>query len=330
MEEVKQYISVSSSATLDTLTPHIINAERDYLIPVMGLDMYTELQQYYDGEITASGSGSGATLDTAILTALDSLLKIVQAAVINISYFIGFDVINAYITDNGFKRSESDTVKGLYKYQEDNLKRYFRTNGFNGLDAVLAFMEANASKLPDYADSPIRVSLRTEFIPSASVYNGFVNIAYSRLTFLRLKPFIALIENTDILTILGAETYLYVKTEMAKDTPAAAVIALVQQIRWPLAYLSSCLLMEESGADLTDNGLYFTSTIALGNSDTQVKPSAPDRIALLVIRNRNIGNAYLDALRQYLTVHAADFPLTTVSTGKVLRRDNTDKRSFWA
>jgi hypothetical protein len=221
-------------------------------------------------------------------------------------------------------------VKGLYKYQEENLKRYFRTNGFNGLDAVLAYMETNAATLPDYADSTVRIALRTEFIPSAAVYTQFVNIANSRLTFLRLKPFIALVENTDILTTLGAETYAYVKTEMAKEGPASAVVALVQQIRWPLAYLSSCLLMEESGADLTDNGLYFTSTIALGNSDTQVKPSAPDRIALLVMRNRNIGNAYLSALRQYLTVHAADFPLTAVSTGNVLRRDNTDKKSFWA
>lgn len=330
MEEVKQYLAVSSSATLDSLVPHIVNAERDYLLPVMGTDMYNELQAYYDGTLAASGSGSGAELDTAIVLTLGSLLKLVQAAVINIAYYIGFDVMNAYITDSGFKRSESDTVKGLYKYQEENLKRYFRTNGFNGLDAVLAFMEANAARLPDYADSPIRTALRTEFIPSASVYNAYVNIAYSRLTFLRLKPFLALIENTDILTTLGAETYAYVKTEMAKDVPAPAVTALVQQIRWPLAYLSSCLLMEESGADLTDNGLYFTSTIALGNSDTQVKPASPDRIALLVMRNRNIGNSYLAALRQYLVVHAADFPLTTLSTGNVLRRDNTDKKSFWA
>ena len=326
MEEVKQYISVSSSANFDTLQPHLLNAERDYLVPVIGQEMYNGLQAYYNGEL----SGAGSSTDSAILATLDGLLHLVQAAVLNIAYYIGFDVMNAYITDSGFKRSESDTVKGLFKYQEDRLKRYFRDNGFNGIDAVLAYMETNIARLPVFADCPIRTALREEFIPSTTVYNGIVNINNSRLTFLRLKPLLVLVEHTDIIPLLGAETYAYVKTEMAKESPAVAVSALVEQIRVPLAYLSSALLMEESGADLTDNGLYFASTVALGNSDVQVKPSPADRIAILVMRNRNIGNTFLDSLRSYLTVHAADFPGTTVSTGKVYLRDNTNKKVFWA
>jgi hypothetical protein len=97
-----------------------------------------------------------------------------------------------------------------------------------------------------------------------------------------------------------------------------------------MAYLSSALLMEESGADLTDNGLYFASTVALGNSDVQVKPTPADRIAILVMRNRNIGNTFLDSLRSYLTIHAADFPGSTASSGRILRRNNTTKKTFWA
>jgi hypothetical protein len=53
-------------------------------------------------------------------------------------------------------------------------------------------------------------------------------------------------------------------------------------------------------------------------------------VAALVKRNRDIGNAYLDQLRSYLVANAADWKEVPVSTGKVFRRDNTGKRSFWA
>jgi hypothetical protein len=88
--------------------------------------------------------------------------------------------------------------------------------------------------------------------------------------------------------------------------------------------------MEESGADLLDNGLYFTSTIASNGNDIEKKPAAADRIAILVMRNLSFGNAYLDQLRSYLTANAADWSDVISSTGKILRRDNAGKKTFFA
>ena len=145
-----------------------------------------------------------------------------------------------------------------------------------------------------------------------------------------MKSHMQLIEDTEIATILGPVAFSYVKDEMAKPLPAAKVTALLSYIRKPIAFLASALLMEESGADLTDNGLYFSQTIAGYNNDTERKPSSSDRIAILVSRNRSFGNAFLDQLRTYLAAHATDWTDVTPSTGKVLRRDNTDKKTFWA
>jgi len=80
---------------------------------------------------------------------------------------------------------------------------------------------------------------------------------------------------------------------------------------------------------LTDNGLFYTSTVAGYNNDTERKPATADRISILVKRNRNTGNAYLDQLRSYLADNASDWTNITPSTGKVFRRDNTNKKTFW-
>lgn len=145
-----------------------------------------------------------------------------------------------------------------------------------------------------------------------------------------MKSHMQLIEDTEISTILGPTAFAFVKSEMVKANPELKVTALLSYIRKPVAYLASALLMEESGADLTDNGLFFISTISGFNNDTERKPATSDRIAILVTRNRNIGNAYLDQLRSYLVANSSDWSDVTPSSGKVLRRDNTNKKTFWA
>ena len=145
-----------------------------------------------------------------------------------------------------------------------------------------------------------------------------------------MMPHMQLIEETEIRLVMGEIALAEIKDELAKTTPNPIMMAIVPIIQKAIAYLSSAMLMEESGADLLDNGLYFSQTIAISNNDTEKKPAAVDRIGALVQRNRNVGNAYLDQIRGYLVVHAADWSSVIPSTGKVLRRDNTDKKSFWA
>jgi hypothetical protein len=322
MEEVRKYISVSASAEFDNVAPHIQNAERDYLVPLIGSGLYDSLMAFYttdDPDLTDAG-----------VQKTGQLLTLVQSAVIHIAYWIGFDVLNALMTDSGFKRTESNTVKSLFKYQEANLKNYLRTSGFNGLDTVLQFLEANQDDFSDFEDSQAFSTIKTAFVPTTSVLNEIYFINNSRLTFLRMKPHLQLLEDTEILPLLGHVTYYTIKAELSSPVPDSKVIKLLPYIRKPLVFLASAMLMEESGADLTDNGLYFTAVSAVHVNDTEHKPSAPERISILSMRNRNLGYAYLDLLRSYLSSNQTDWPYTPLSTGKLFRRSNTDKKTFWA
>ncbi len=322
MEEIRNYISVSSSAKFEHLIPHIKNAERDYLIPVIGLSMYEELQEFYDEELT--DLSSGAQEETA------ELIKLVQSAMIHIAFWIGFDVLNTYISDGGFKQTNSADVKGLYKYQEENLKNYFRTNGFNGIDVVLKYLEDHLTDFGEFKSSPAYTLFRSSFIQKTETFNKIVYINNSRLTFLRMKTHMDLIEAIEIAPILGPVAYAYLKAQLLRDSPDVKVTTLIPFIQKPIAFLASAMLMEESGADLLDNGLYFTSTGVTRESNTIQQPAAGDRIATLVMRNRSFGEIFLNQLRIYLLTNSADWSDVAPSTGKVLRRDNTGKKTFFA
>ena len=322
LSEIQQYIAVGNGTDLNRLKPHILNAETAYMRPLLGSALFDEIQDYYDEPPT------GTLTDVQEATA--ELIVKVQKSLIHLAYWMGFAVLNALISDGGFKRSESTTIKSLLKSQEDDLKEYLKTAGFNAMDEVLEFIEINIAHFNEFKLSTNWTVLKSAYIQDTKTFESIIFINNSRLTFLRLKSYSGLVEDMEIRPLLGTDIFDEVKAEMVKPEPATKVLALLSYIRKPIAYLSTAMLMEESGADLAEKGLYFESTSATTLSGKNIQPSNSERIALLAARNRSLGNAYLDQLKSYLAANVTDWPNYSGQTGSVFHRDNSGKKTFWA
>lgn len=319
IKEVQSLLPVSTAVDFNRILPHLKVVERDFIRPLIGGGMMDELQEFYDAELTGEL--------TEVQEAMKTLLNYVQGAEVHLCYWLGFDVLNAYISDGGFKRSESDKVKSLFKYQEDNLKDYFKVTGFNGLDVVLEFLEENIQHFGEFSLSDTYLSLRSLFISGTRIFDSIYFIGGSRLTFLRLIPHMRVVEDLSIKVLLG-ENYDLIKTEMIKDEPEERVIDILPVIQKPIAFLSVAMLMEESGADLTDKGLYFESRIATNMSDTEKKPAEAERIRVLALRAKNLGESYLALLRKYLQ-DSQDWGNVPAQSSYIHNRDNAGKKTFW-
>lgn len=322
LSEIKSVLPVGAGNDFLRLRVHLQNAENAFVIPLLGSNMYAELEEFY----LSPPMGE----PTPVQTSMQALLQKVQHATVHLGYFLGFDFLNISVTDMGFSRLESDRAKSLYKYQEDNLREYFRSAGFNALDDILVFLEENIGDFGEFRASPSWTVFRQSFIPTARVFNEILFINGSRLTFLRMRPHMAHVEETMILPLLGRENMELIRSEMVKEDPAPKVTAILPLIRRAVAWLASSLLMEESGADLSDRGLYFTATWQGYYENRKVAPSAPDRIALLVSRNRQTGENFLAAIRAHMAANPEEWPSAAVTTEVWNRRDNTGKKTFWA
>jgi hypothetical protein len=329
IDEIKQFLAVGAGTDFNRLKPHIQNAETAYLRPLLGAGLFNELQDFYDNP--------PATPLEEEKILFSELLLLVQRTLIHLTYWSGFQVLNATISDGGFKRTENEKVKSLFKYQEVELKEYFKTTGFNGLDEILFFLEMEIKKsegetvnFKSFADSDAWTILKSSFIPDTNTINAIIFINHSRLTFLRLKSSMQLVEDLDIKPLLGETIFNEIKLEMVKKTPSAKVSAILPHIQKAIAYLATALLMEESGADLTEKGLYFESTSSENNLAQNKQPSESDRINFLAKRNKAIGMNYLERLKSYLIASPTDWPSYSGQIGKALRRNNNDKKTFWA
>lgn len=322
LAEIKSVLPVGAGNDFLRLRVHLQNAETAFVIPLLGSNMFAELEEFY----LSPPQGE----PTPVQVSMQTLLQKVQHAIVHLGYFLGFDFLSVSVSDIGFSRIESDRAKSLYKYQEDNLREYFRSAGFNALDDILFFLEENIADFAEFKASPSWTVLRRSFIPTARVFDRIVFINASRLTFLRLRPHMAHVEETAILPLLGQQAAQEIQEGMVLDDPPAKVTAILPLIRRAVAWLSSALLMEESGADLTDRGLYFTATWQSYYENRKIAPSAPERIALLVSRNRQTGENFLSAIRQHLAANPLDWPSVPAASGGWNRRDNTGKKTFWA
>jgi hypothetical protein len=321
--EIKTFLPIGVGNDFNRLKPHIANAENKYIKTLLGVNMYDELLEFYEVLPVAD--------PTEVQQAMNDLLLKVQHSLIHLAYFVGYDFLNVSISDAGFQRIESDRVKGLYKYQEDNLKQYFSDAGFNALDSILVYLEKNIQHFSEFKASANWTEFKGSFIPTVDTLEKIpYNIFGSRLTFLNLKPHLAFIEDTTIQLVLGDVIYQEIKTEMIKDTPVDKIASILPYIRKPLIYFATALLMEETGATLGNNGLFFEKRSGNYVDNKIREPSTEERILAMIKRNRFIGNSYLDALKSYLLANTDEWEGFSGTTGSIFNRDNTNKKTFWA
>lgn len=322
INEIKDIMPVGAANDFNRLKPHLQNAETAFIKPLLGTNMYAELTEFYEDYPYDN--------PTPVQDDMETLLQKAQHAIIHLAYFVGFDFLNASVTDMGFRRTDSEHSKSLFKYQEDNLRDYFKNSGYNMLDDILVFLEENITSFSEFSASATYTVFKQAFFETAAVFNSIYYINASRITFLRLQQHIKFVEDTVIKPLLGSTIYAEIKAGMAASPVPAKVVGVLPYIRVPLAYLSVAYLMEESGADLTDRGLWFAATMPVGVDSRKITPSETDRIAMLAARARSQGEAYLEMLKTYLTDNIADWTGYTTTQGSIFNRDNTGKKTYWA
>jgi len=238
--------------------------------------------------------------------------------------------LNTSITDSGFRRDESDASKTLYKYQEESLKSLFNNNGFNGLDAILAYLDAHPEVFPLFSESENYTQRKISFIPSTATFNSVFYINNSRLVFIRLMRFIKEAEDSDIQSVLGAALYKKLKENQLAVDPDPKLIALVPYIQKPLAYLAVSKAVFELGMDVTDKGLFFEAQASTMQNSTVRTPLSDSQSFTLARKTSETATAYLELLKEFLASNRDDYPDYQGSTGSVYARDNQCKSTFWA
>ena len=321
-QELKSFIPVSSGLSFERVASSLSDAERLFLLPLVGSSVCSQLSAHY-----ADPSSSDA--ETAPI--VGEALRESQCAVANLAFYYNYAELQVRITDQGAQRqeSESGSFRTPYKYQENALRASFRNKGFNALDRLLGLLDAHSALFPGYSSTDACEERRTSIVRGIEEVNDICCIYGSRILYLRLKPHLRLAEETRLLPLVGQRAYDALKGALRSGSSQlqdGAVETLRRLAARYLVHTAVASLVRSTGS-LTDRGLYF-STLTAGDGDLESRPASSEERAVASREEEDAAGRYATQLLGYI-----EETMPTLFAGRpsdALRRDNTGKKSFWA
>lgn len=313
-EEIKKYLPVNVTLNYRSLAPYLALAEQKYIASVIGNEQFEKIIDYYNSN-TQSFAYSLA-------------LEMIQAACVNLAYFEGYDTISIMLTDNG-AMSQVDKEHKLYRYQEINLKKTLKEQGYNNIDSLLKHLEKNLPLFPEYRDSTQRQKLLKSLITTTEDINSVFCIENSRLIYIKLKYYIQNVENLYIPHRIGKQFY----QNIIQDKNNALFLPFIDDLKNYIIFKAISEAITELKKLPTEKGLIFETTLTReGTKQEQV--DTKELIKTSAFYNEK-AEAYLSNVINFLNENKNQYPLYKEFCGennparKIITRDNTNKKTFW-
>jgi hypothetical protein len=215
IDQLRKTVSINASIPFERVEPFLQTARDIFLVRYLGAELVEVLE--------ANEVPERAT----------KLLTLTQSALGPLAIWLGNAELSVRFGDKGFtvesKQGESvaasDTKIGKV---EESLER----RGFQYLDQVLEYLEANASDFPEWTESRYYTLRGGNYIQSTTQFQeiGLVDINYSRLTFESLRPVMSMIEMRFITELLGDTLDRTLRTKLNTDQSAAEK-SLIDSVR---------------------------------------------------------------------------------------------------
>lgn len=316
-EEFKRYLPVNINLRFETVASPLALGEETYLRPLLGVELFNRMVTYVENNpVLDDDSADCILIDKA------------RFALIRLAIWKDYDIIAANISDTGVS-AEVDKENRLFRYQEDNLKRTLKEEGFNYLDNILEFLEENSKEFSEFARSGYVLESSQSLIRNTRMFNTYYNIDNSRLVFLKMRHYIRDVELIELQHRIGVEFY---QELLAADESLPKYDAILSYIRNYIVYASVAEGIGELHKLPTEKGLLFETTTMDGVQDSPVSRS---QIAETRIRFAQRAEQYLATAIHHIKAHIAAYPSYAAFAGDspedgIIHRDNTNRKIFFA
>ncbi|WP_373399692.1 DUF6712 family protein [Algoriphagus halophilus] len=215
-------LDIDKNTKIEVLTPRIDESERDYLLPVLGQDLYDTL-------ITDLAEVTPSAATTAILPYL-------QKPLAWNGYYRFFKKPVGSLSHAGFYKKNFDHSQQPAKWEIDLLKEELICTADKSLDELIAFLRDNVADYPDWETSAYFSQNKSLIIQNADQFNQFVKIGCSSRVFQLLDPFRRRAEKNVKRTVCS-DLYAAILDQMSGDVAEdAAITALLPYLRPMIAY----------------------------------------------------------------------------------------------
>ena len=271
----------------------LLDTERRYILTLIGENLYNRLSED---------------------VALDKERDMCRKAIANIAVYENFTLLNTKILAGGFARLTGENTSSLYKYQETELKKSFRRNGFDELDRIVGHFLSHIGDFPEFRETEYYQQTRGELIPDRMVFSRYYK-PVGHIVFQFMRPFIHRAETLDIAQVVNVSE---LKTGILENTLTDVQKCTLDLVRPVVVSLAVAYAIDDKGVNITDTGIWLENRVA-GDGGTEENPAA-ETAGEVAHKYRILAERYLKELQKHLSGCDNINPLI---------RDNKGKKTVW-
>lgn len=285
IEEIRKYAPVSRDLNFVSIEPSVRKADRRFIIPLLGIDLYTELKIDYEAD--------------SLSPVQTQLLDYVHSCSVPLALWYYVQVGGVQIDDSGIYKTRNDQRWNLGEKEQSTLESAYLYEGLEALDDLMNYLAYKIEDFPEYAETKEFKSERNSLVPSATYIQEVFSMLYPRVTFRAMREAIRYHEHRLIAPIMqGYYQNLVAKKLADLDEDDQLLLPIA---RLALIYLASARALLTRTVKLTNEGL----KVMIGENGS-VTPSENSRIEAAAKEYEKSGQAELQRLVKLLNEKAPD------------------------
>lgn len=317
--ELKKYLSIDGNASMDSLRPFIDQAEQLFVKDLLGQAFYDYYLPLY---ITSMQEGG-----TALSADNARLLPYIQRCLAFYTQMLAIPNLAVTFGDMGTRQHRADNSDAAPRWLQEKLQFNALKFGDTHADALLAFLEANASVsvYSQWYGSTAYTRSNGLIVYSATIASKHIDINDSRRVYLKLRSKIRDIETRIIPKLIGQAQYDDLVTDIKANTLSDEYKALIEKLEPVIARRALHLQLPFMRVQVNENGIYIYS----GTDDIFKLGQLATDADIKILRAQLIGGGkdelgYLndeEELRQFILANIDDYPLIKASNVYTVQPD---------
>lgn len=299
--KLKEYTEFTE-VNLASIAPTIRMVEAADLVPVIGKELYKELNDAYN----EAASESDLTDEHK---ALLNMCRKVIAPYASYNYIPKVEVL---VSDAGARRQETATAKTAYGNQVINLREQKLTEAETAIEMLLAFLEENKEDYPEWTASDAFKKYRSLFIKGGAELGECVMAQTPYRLHVAIRAKMRDVEELNMRDALGNALFDFLKSKYADATYTFTdkQQQLLFFVKRAVANLALSFALPYLAVRIDANGITVVSNNSTGRSkDFEIRQDASETAkAALQRESASSGQEWITKTIKFLNDNYADFP----------------------
>lgn len=232
--EIQEYITVDIGSNTRTILPYIKQAEK-YTTEIIGRTLHQKLLEVAQG--------------TSSVQKYVDLLDKVRLPLANFGYMLAIAKLNVNVGEKGFTVTETQNLAPASQWRVDAFKEAVELSGNDGLEQLIIYLEENVKYYPEWKQSRAYSYNKQFFINNAEEFNTTVKNDITRIKFLKLKPFIHIIEQAEIKKAISRAFFDELKKQILNNNVSNKNKTLLNEYIRPCVCYLAYDKLHESGLE---------------------------------------------------------------------------------